>query len=91
MDNIEKIMNELKSMDKTQRDALLNTLEQSMSDSQQKKLKKMLSGKNGKQQLEKELSGVDINALLNGLSDKNELSRALSRDDIQKKLRDILG
>lgn len=51
----------------------------------------MLSGKNGKQQLEKELSGVDINALLNGLSDKNELSRALSRDDIQKKLRDILG
>lgn len=29
-------MNELKSMDKTQRDALLNTLEQSMSDSQQK-------------------------------------------------------
>ena len=62
-----------------------------MSDSQQKKLKKMLSGKSGKQQLEKELSGVDINALLNGLSDKNELSRALSRDDVQKKLRDILG
>ena len=91
MDNIEKIMSELKNMDRTQRDALLNTLEQSMSDSQQKKLKKMLSGKSGKQQLEKELSGVDINALLNGLSDKNELSRALSRDDIQKKLRDILG
>jgi|GEM_PF-4412381 hypothetical protein len=91
MDNIEKIMSELKNMDRTQRDALLNTLEQSMSDSQQKKLKKMLSGKSGKQQLEKELSGVDINALLNGLSDKNELSRALSRDDVQKKLRDILG
>ena len=91
MDNIEKIMSELKNMDRTQRDALLNTLEQSMSDSQQKKPKKMLSGKSGKQQLEKELSGVDINALLNGLSDKNELSRALSRDDVQKKLRDILG
>ena len=51
MDNIEKIMSELKNMDRTQRDALLNTLEQSMSDSQQKKLKKMLSGKSGKQQI----------------------------------------
>lgn len=91
MDNIEKIMNELKSMDKSQRNDLLDTLERSMSESQQKKLKKLLSGKNGKQQLERELSDSDALKLINGITDKEKLARALQRDDIQKKLRDILG
>ncbi len=91
MDNIDKIIKELKGMDRTKRDELLNTLEMSMSESQQKKLKKMLSGKSGKQQLEKELAEMDAQKLLNSISNKEELARALSRDDIQQKLRDILG
>lgn len=91
MDNIDKIINEIKGMDRSKRDELLDTLEQSMSESQQKKLKKMLSGKSGKQQLAQELSGFDAQKLMNSISNKEELARALSRDDIQKKLRDILG
>ena len=55
MDNIDKIIKELKGMDRTKRDELLNTLEMSMSESQQKKLKKMLSGKSGIFQIKRSL------------------------------------
>ncbi len=91
MDNLDSIMRQLKGMDKTKRAQLLDTLEKSMSASQQNQLKKLLSDKSGRQQLENSLAGIDAQQLLSSITNKEELARALSRDDIQKKLRDILG
>lgn len=90
MDNLDSIMRQLKGMDKTKRAQLLDTLEKSMSASQQNQLKKLLSDKSGRQQLENSLAGIDAQQL-SSITNKEELARALSRDDIQKKLRDILG
>lgn len=91
MDNLDSIMRQLKGMDKTKRAQLLDTLEKSMSASQQNQLKKLLSDKSGRQQLENSLAGIDAQQLLSSITNKEELARAFSRDDIQKKLRDILG
>lgn len=91
MDNLEKIMKKLSSMQRSEREQLLQTLQASMSDAQQEKLKSILQSKQGKKQLERELNSAELQDMISRMNSKQDLECALSSDDFKRRLRDILG
>ncbi len=91
MDNFEKLMNEIKAMDKNKKNELLDTLDSALSDSQKKKLKKMVTAKSGKAELESHLENVDINKLLSNASSKEDLLKFIDKPDVKAKINEILG
>lgn len=91
MDNIEKLKREIKAMDKSKKNELLDALDSALSDAQKMKLKKMITDKSGKAQLEQQLDKVDINKLLASAGSKQDLLQYVSRPDIKDKIKEILG
>lgn len=91
MDNIEKLKREIRAMDKNKKNELLDALDAALSDAQKQKLKKMLTDKKSKTQLEKQLNGMDINDLLSNTASKDEMLSYISRPDVKNKINDIFG
>ncbi len=87
MDNIDKIMQEIKSMDKARRNELLSTLEGSISEKQQENLKRLLSGKEGRAALERELEKADIDKAIKSIKNGGKVNG----DYIAEKLKELLG
>lgn len=91
MENLDKLKREIKSMDKKTRNELLSALDLALSDSQKENLKKMLTEKNGKAELENQLKNVNIDKLISKTSSKEDLLNLISQPDVKNKIKDILG
>ena len=91
MENLDKLKREIKSMDKKTRNELLSALDLALSDSQKENLKKMLTEKNGKAELENQLKNVNIDKLISKTSSKEDILNLISQPDVKNKIKDILG
>lgn len=91
MDELDKIMKEIKKMDRSKRRELGEALDSAMTDAQKKSLMAKLSSKSGKAELEKELKDSQAYQKLAGIQSKEELMSLIEQSDIKSKLNDFLG
>lgn len=91
MDNLDKLKKQIKSMDRSKRNELLDALDSALSDKQKEKLRQMLSAKEGKAELERQLQNTDVDSLISNAGSKEQLLSYIDKSDIRKKINDILG
>ncbi len=81
---------QIKRMDKKERRALLEKLTNSLTPEQQQQVQSIVKDKKQMEKVQNSLNGDDFNALIEGLSGKEDARDFLNSPQVQKRIGEIL-
>ena len=90
MAKMDDFLKNLQKMDQNQLQAMVKQATQGLSPAQQMKLKKMLGDPAALQKLQEKISDKDIENLQQNLSSPEDLKNYMKRDDVQRRLGEII-
>ena len=85
-----EFFDQIKNMDKKERRALLDKLTSALTPEQQKQVETIARDKKQMEKVQKNLNGADFNALLEGLTGKEDAKDFLNSPQVQKRIQEIL-
>ncbi len=83
-------LDQIKSMDKKERRALLEKLTAALTPEQQKQVRSILQDKEQMEKIQNNLREDDFHTLVDGLSDKEDARDFLNSPQVQNRLRELL-
>lgn len=81
---------QIRKMDKKERRALLEKLTGALTPEQQQQVQSIVKDKKQMEKVQNSLSGEDFNALIDGLSGKEDARDFLNSPQVQQRIREIL-